>query len=191
MQRLEIPVLCLRWSQASINRKMVFGDGESIFKLVDQLERGDKTPGDINKHLNVVQYQGHFVSLSNRRLAALMMYQSLHRDRIVKAWCRICSSDTEEFETKYKTANHGLGVNVCDGDQAEGPSRIYPKDATSIWPKEQHIRLWPGDCKKAAKSTTETDVGRGRNLLVLGVYGDKLDISFDPLDMRVVCEKAL
>ena len=60
MQRLEIPVLCLRWTQASINRMMMFGDGESTFKLVDQLERGDKKPTDINKHLDVVQYQGTF-----------------------------------------------------------------------------------------------------------------------------------
>ena len=36
--RLEIPMLCLRWTQDSINRKMVFGhrgeDDESIYKLV-------------------------------------------------------------------------------------------------------------------------------------------------------------
>ena len=94
----------------------MFGDGESIFKLVDQLERGEKKPGDINKHLDVVQHNGtSFFSLSNRRLAALMMDQSLHRDSVVKAWCRICSSDTEEFGTKYNTANQGFGVDVRDG----------------------------------------------------------------------------
>ena len=43
------------WNQTAINRKMVFGDGESILKLVGQLERGDKKPGDISKYLDVVQ----------------------------------------------------------------------------------------------------------------------------------------
>ena len=107
MQRLKIPVLCLRWTQASIDRKMMCGDGESIFKLVDQLERENKKPGDINKHLDVVQYQKNFLSLSNRRLAALTMYQSLHRDRIVKAWCRICSNNTEEQLTFTTTKTLG------------------------------------------------------------------------------------
>ena len=52
---------------------MMFSDDESIFKLVDQFERGNNRPGDINKHLDVVQYQGNFLSLMNSRLAALMM----------------------------------------------------------------------------------------------------------------------
>ena len=55
-QRLEIPVLCLRWTHASINRNMMFGhggeDNESIFKLVDQLQRGETTPGDIHEPLD-------------------------------------------------------------------------------------------------------------------------------------------
>ena len=56
-----------------------------------------------------------------------MMYQSLHRDRVVKAWCRICSSDTEEFEAKYKTANHGLGVDVCDGDAQRFGASLFQR----------------------------------------------------------------
>ena len=51
--RLEIPVLCLRWTHATINRKMMFGHGgeddESIFKLVDQLQRDVRQPSDINE----------------------------------------------------------------------------------------------------------------------------------------------
>ena len=60
MPRLKKPVLRLHWTEASIVRNMMCGDGGSIFKLVDQLERGDKKPTDINKHLDVVQYQGTF-----------------------------------------------------------------------------------------------------------------------------------
>lgn len=119
-QHLQIPVLCLRWTHASINRKMMFGhdgiDDESMFKLVDQPLRGEKLPEDINQPLDVAQHQGHFCSQSNRRLSALMMYQALHRDRVVKAWCRICSSDTQKFEDANSTNNEGLGIEVRDGE---------------------------------------------------------------------------
>ena len=39
----------------------------------------------------------NFTSLSNRRLAALLMFQALHRDRCIKAWCKILvvSDNTE------------------------------------------------------------------------------------------------
>ena len=85
---------------------------DRIFKLVDQLECGDKKPHEIIKPLDVVQYEEGFLSLSNHRLATLMMCQSLHRDRSIKAWCRLCSHDMEEFEKKHKTTNHGLGIDV-------------------------------------------------------------------------------
>ena len=58
--------------------KMMFSDGDIIFKLVDQLERVEKTPGDINKHLDVIRHQDRFLSLSNCHLAALLMYHSLY-----------------------------------------------------------------------------------------------------------------
>ena len=45
-QRLQIPVICLRWTHDAINRKMMLGPGgedkESMFKLVDELRRGKK-----------------------------------------------------------------------------------------------------------------------------------------------------
>ena len=120
MQRLEIPVLCLRWTHASINRKMMFGHGggddESIVKLVDQLHRGDKTTGDINQPLDVVQHRGNFCSLSNRRLTAVMLHQGLHRDRVVKAWCRTRNCDTQKFEEANTTTNEGLGIDTRDGE---------------------------------------------------------------------------
>jgi len=117
--RLEIPVLCLRWTQDTINRKMMFGHDESIYKLVDQLQRGIKVPGDIDKQLDVVQHNGNFRSLSNRRLTALLMYQNLHRDMTVKAWCKICSDDTQEFEEKNMSTSDGLGIWVREGEKNE------------------------------------------------------------------------
>ena len=126
-QRLEIPVLCLPWAQATINRKMMFGDSESIFKLVDQLERGENNPGNINKHLDVVQHEGGFLSLSNRRLAALPMYQSLHHDRTMKASCPICSGNTEGFQTKHTTTSQGLGIDVCDCESQHFGTKLFQR----------------------------------------------------------------
>ena len=64
-QHLKISVLCLRWSHSCINSKMMFGqggiDGESIFKLVDLLQREKKLPGDIDQPLDAAQHHGQFV----------------------------------------------------------------------------------------------------------------------------------
>ena len=43
----------------------------------------------------------------------LMMYQALHCDRKVKAWCRICNSDTQKFEQANSTTNEGLGIDIA------------------------------------------------------------------------------
>ena len=115
-QHLEIPVLCLRWTQDKINSKMMFCDDESVFKLVDQLLRGTRAPSDIREPLDVAYYNGQLRSLSNRRLTALMMYQALHRDRTVRVWCRICNSDTERFERANDTTTEGLGIETRDGE---------------------------------------------------------------------------
>merc|ERR1712137_361048 len=94
-------------------------DDDSIYKLVDQLQRGIKVPSDINEQLVVVQHNGHFRSLSNRRLTALLMYQSLHRDMTVKAWCKIDSHDTQWFDKANNTTSDGLDIWVCEGENNE------------------------------------------------------------------------
>lgn len=135
-QHLEIPVLCLRWTHSCINRKMMFGhdgvDDESIFKLVDQLQRGEKSPVETREPLDVAQHQGCFCSLSNRRLTALMMYQGLHRDRVVKAWCRICSNDTEKFEEANSTKNEGLGIETRDGDSQHFGAPLFQRGEAAL-----------------------------------------------------------
>merc|ERR1712187_262775 len=35
--------------------------------------------------------------------------------------------DTEDFETKYKTANQGLGVDVCDGDAQHFGASLFQR----------------------------------------------------------------
>lgn len=53
----------------------------------------------------------NFTSLSNRRLAALKMFQALHRDRCIKAWCKIVSDNTE-------SRSGGGNVNYYNGSKA-------------------------------------------------------------------------
>lgn len=85
------------------------------------------------KPLDVVQHQGKFCSQSNRRLTALMMYQALHRDVVVKAGCRMCSSDTEMFEEANDTTNDGLGVHTRDGESRHwGAPLSFRNDATFL-----------------------------------------------------------
>ena len=50
-----------------VDISLMFGAEDSTFKLVDQLHRAQKVPGDINKLLDAVQHKGRFCSLSNMR----------------------------------------------------------------------------------------------------------------------------
>lgn len=120
-------------------------DDDSVFKLVDQLQRGEKRAVDIDKPLDIVQYHGHFYSLSNRRLTALMMFQNLHRDRAVKAWCRICSSDTEEFETKHQTSNDGLGIDVRPGESQHFGAPLFQRGEYAMHELDQLVQRHPDD----------------------------------------------
>ena len=79
------------------------GDGGSIFKLGDQLDRNNDKLGDRNKNLDAMQIQKNCLPLSNRCLAAMTMYQSLHRIHFVKARYRICSNNTVETITLTTT----------------------------------------------------------------------------------------
>jgi len=130
-QRVEIPVLCLRWTHDDINSKMMFGHGgkddESILKLFDQLQRGNKQASQINAPLDVAQYSGKLCSLSNRRLTALMMYQGLHRDACVKAWCKIVSCGTEKFDDANSTQTDGLSIRVRNGESQHFGAPLFQR----------------------------------------------------------------
>ena len=92
-QLVDIPVLCFRWAQNQIHSERAFSHGEpdSVYELFVQLRRGTRKPSDTDEPLDVVQHKGDFWALDNQKLTALVMYQSLHRDTLVKASCRICS----------------------------------------------------------------------------------------------------
>merc|ERR1711904_394271 len=88
------------------------GGEESILQILEHLQHNDVASGDMTQQLDVVQHEGNFYCMSNRRLTALMMYQGLHRDNPVRAWCRICSGDTQKFREANSTLNSGLGIDM-------------------------------------------------------------------------------
>ena len=100
---VHVPVPCLRWSHDDINEHMMFGhhgeEADSIYKLFDQLQRGEKTADDIAEPLDIVDFRGAderrvFYSLSNRRIMALSMYQSLHRVSLLGRRLQLDQADT-------------------------------------------------------------------------------------------------
>ncbi len=64
----------------------------------------------------VAQHDGNFCSLSNRRRVALLIHEALHRDKAVKAWCKIVSDETETFLDANSTTTNGLSLQVRDGE---------------------------------------------------------------------------
>lgn len=178
-QRLEIPVLCLRWTHASIHSKMMFGHGgheaSSIFQLVDELQRGSKEPSDILECLDVAPHDGKFFCLSNRRLTALSMHQALHRDCMVKAWCRIVSSDTQKFKDANTTQNEGFGIGTRDGESQHFGAPLFNRGAYVVHELEQlagrhvdedlsglmeRLRLRPSEKEFDAQSLTISELSQ-------------------------------
>ena len=101
-QLVEIPVLCLLWEDDYIHSAMTFQHGEpdNVGELVQQLIDGTRKPtSHIDEPLDVVQHKGYFLPVAGdvqrkRKLAALSMYQSLHRNTLVMASCRICTGSS-------------------------------------------------------------------------------------------------
>ena len=91
----KVPVQALRWTHRGINAQLAFGDNhehadESIFKLFEQLFRGNLTPLDVTKEdpLPVFLYKSPdnhlgLYSRRNRRLTAFLMYQALRREELL------------------------------------------------------------------------------------------------------------
>merc|ERR1740121_245561 len=56
-----------------------------------------------------------------------MMYQALHRDKVVRAWCKMCSSNTEKFDRSYRTENKGLGIETRDGESQHYGAPLFQR----------------------------------------------------------------
>ena len=56
-----------------------------------------------------------------------MMYQALRRERLVKAWCKICNWGTQKFEEANSTTNEGLGVDTRDGESQNFGAPLFQR----------------------------------------------------------------
>lgn len=91
-QRVLIPVLCLRCaSGSSVTFESLVGEGPLLNKLLEDLRGCMEAPFNVYEPLTVTQSCNKLHSSSNLRLAVLLMYQALHRETLVKAWCVVRS----------------------------------------------------------------------------------------------------
>ena len=96
-----VPVPPLRWTHSGIDRRMIFAhderEGRSVYETTDNLWRGVTTTRDITP-LEVVYFGGKLWSLSNRRLAALKMYQALSGDKVIWVRCFLRNEQHPRFD---------------------------------------------------------------------------------------------
>ena len=90
----------LRWTHSGIDSRMMFANDAqeslSVYGTTYQLWREVITTRDITS-LEIVVYNGKLLSWSNRRLAALRMYQALRGDIVVWTRCVVRNSQNQRF----------------------------------------------------------------------------------------------
>ena len=108
-----VPVTVLRFTHDTIDAGLRFANKGSMYKLLDQLQRCEVTAEELEP-MDVVWDGGNLWSMSNRRLAVLLQYQALHRDRAVSARCVRRSPDWKsgKFFKSKTTNNGGLGIDA-------------------------------------------------------------------------------
>ena len=112
-QQWLVPVTVLRFTHDTIDAGLRFANKGSMYKLLDQLQRSELTAETLEP-MDVVYHEGNLWSMSNRRLAVLLQYQALHRDRVVSARCVRRSTDWKngKFYQSKTTNNGGLGIDA-------------------------------------------------------------------------------
>ena len=112
-QELNVPIWTLRWTHATVNARMAFGDEhdhrqESIFRLLENLLYGRTTPADLTDEdpLNVYVHIGldgcsGLYSRQNRRLVALLMFQVCRREEALYARCIVRSTQDRHWRQQW------------------------------------------------------------------------------------------
>mmetsp|Transcript_122400 Transcript_122400/g.273425 ORF Transcript_122400/g.273425 Transcript_122400/m.273425 type:complete len:170 (-) Transcript_122400:328-837(-) len=97
-----------------------FGDGRSLFQLINDMTSGDVDPLLDLEPLRVVWHEGKWRSLSNRRLWALKSYSSCAGHAI---WTRVQTQDADaEFRKKNTTRNDGMSVQITARSRTPSPA---------------------------------------------------------------------
>lgn len=127
-----VPVFALRFTHDTVDASLQFRNQCSIYKTLDDMQRGRLSPENLNEPLDVCLVAGRLYSLSNRRLLTCRMFQSLHLDRAVQVPCVMRSEvwNGGKFRRAFTTKNEGLGVEACE--------RARGKKATLDSEQRQH-----------------------------------------------------
>lgn len=104
---VDVPVSFLRWTHDKIHAQMVFMsgryEGSSIYELVHNLLAGIEDVASVEP-LDVVLDGGRLYSLSNRRLAAVKMFQALRQHDDIRVPCLIYEAGDACIASRYKAA---------------------------------------------------------------------------------------
>ena len=113
-----MPVATIRFTHDTIYSRHAFKNGDSVFKLLDDLHRGHRQLQDLEP-LDACYYEGKLWSMSNRRLVVLLWYQSMHRDKTILAPCHLRHPNwkNRKLSNAMTTNNEGLGIEGGRGRQ--------------------------------------------------------------------------
>jgi len=194
-----VPVLALRWTHDEVNRNMTFkrafdrggARGEaSVYALVRDLlatwhPRRDVSltaPEDLDEPLDVCVFDGQLWSLSNRRLAALMMFQSLVPQKVVRAQGRLCSAFSWRFYGAWQTTTAGLAVAPFRGESLHLGAPLFGAGAAGS-------RAPQPSSEERGTAATVLRVGRADGwprppCRGLSAFGDYPPATSDPVQLR-------
>eukprot|EP00929_Paragymnodinium_shiwhaense_P034054 TRINITY_DN18572_c0_g1_i1.p1 TRINITY_DN18572_c0_g1~~TRINITY_DN18572_c0_g1_i1.p1 ORF type:complete len:527 (+),score=37.62 TRINITY_DN18572_c0_g1_i1:117-1583(+) len=198
-----VPVRAIRFTHHTVNSDFAFGDSghdqHSILSLFMDLFTGQAESENFREELHVCKHvgpDGHvgLYSRNNRRLIALLMYQSIRRDSLVRVPCRIHSPD----DRSPSPLGHGktLAAWFRDGydpaDSIQGCNGL----GLSIWPRSQRARhrgyplFRPATTTRRAlqrlaereRSDTESPELREETLRALDIVNGALQVRRDEQD---------
>ena len=98
-QVVQIPVLCLRWDHSQDASTSQPGQPDNVDEWVQQYVRGPIAFHEPLEVVEVVESTREFCVLAadvgqKKRLAALVMYQGVHKNTLVKAPCKLYSGSS-------------------------------------------------------------------------------------------------
>eukprot|EP00928_Gymnodinium_smaydae_P074630 TRINITY_DN57660_c0_g1_i1.p1 TRINITY_DN57660_c0_g1~~TRINITY_DN57660_c0_g1_i1.p1 ORF type:complete len:642 (-),score=77.46 TRINITY_DN57660_c0_g1_i1:117-2042(-) len=113
-EQIQVPVMALRFTHNTIDSRLHFRNQHSMFKTFDELQREVLAPDELAEPLDICLHEGKLYSMSNRRLFVLLMYQAVHRNRVVSAPCilRRTSWNSGKFWKALTTDNDGLAIDA-------------------------------------------------------------------------------
>ena len=113
---VRVPLGVLRYCQDTVNSGMCFDDHRSIFLLIDELQRGIKTPDSLGPLPIFPDRYGRVWCLATRRLMAIQAWAAWHQDRPLEILCVI--KDRINVWSSWRT----LGLSIWKFGSSVSPT---------------------------------------------------------------------